>query len=74
MTSTEASSAHPSRQAMGLPQETFDMDNSLPFPAPSKQAAVEINGTKTDVTSISFADKIMITVMQNGRLAQWVCF
>lgn len=58
---------------MGLPQETFDMDNSLPFPAPSKQAAGEINGTKTDVTCISFADKIMITVTQNGRLAQWVC-
>merc|ERR1712098_291820 len=48
------------------------MDSNLPFPAPSKQAAGEINGTKTDVSSISFSDKIMITVTQNGRLAQWV--
>lgn len=61
---------------MGLPLETFENmseASTLPFPASSKQAAGEINGTKTDVTCISFADKIMITVTQHGRLAQWVC-
>lgn len=45
----------------------------MPFPAPTRQAAAVINGIKTDVMSISFADKIMITVTQDGRLAQWVC-
>ena len=62
---------------MGIPQDYGEsiMDDTkvtLPFPAPTKQAAREINGIKTDVMSISFADKIMITVTQNGRLAQWV--
>lgn len=63
---------------MGLPQdyETSNMDDTkvtIPFPAPTRQAAREINGIKTDVMSISFADKIMLTITQNGRLAQWVC-
>lgn len=60
-----------------MPLEDFDkMDahSALPFPAPSKQAAGDINGVKTDVTCISFSDKIMITITQHGRLAQWVCF
>jgi proteasome assembly chaperone 3 len=60
---------------MGLPFDAFDnMDggSALPFPAPSKQTAGEINGIKTDVTCLSFSDKIMITVTQQGRLAQWV--
>lgn len=64
---------------MGLPQDfaRASMDDSkitIPFPAPTKQAAGEVNGVKTDVMSISFADKIMITITQNGRLAQWVGF
>jgi proteasome assembly chaperone 3 len=42
------------------------------FPAATKQVAGEINGVKTDITSISFSDKLMITITQNGRLAQWV--
>lgn len=64
---------------MGLPQdyEPANMDDTkvtIPFPAPTKQVAGEVNGVKTDVMSISFADKIMITITQNGKLAQWVCF
>jgi hypothetical protein len=64
---------------MGLPQdyETANMDDTkvtIPFPAPTKQVAGEVNGVKTDIMSISFADKIMITITQNGKLAQWVCF
>jgi proteasome assembly chaperone 3 len=45
----------------------------LPYPATTKQAAGLVNGVPTDVMMISFADKIMITITQNGRLAQWVC-
>ncbi|MCJ1455372.1 hypothetical protein MMC28_005727 [Mycoblastus sanguinarius] len=42
------------------------------YPAITKQAAVVIDGIITDVTSTSFADKIVITVTQAGRLAQWI--
>ncbi|KAK6365629.1 hypothetical protein LTS17_011015 [Exophiala oligosperma] len=45
---------------------------TLPFPAPTKQVTGKINGTKTDVMYMSFADKILITITQNGRLSQWV--
>ena len=44
-----------------------------PFPATSKQAAGLVNGTPTDVSSVYFADKILITISQGGRLSQWVC-
>ncbi|KAK4632304.1 hypothetical protein CLAFUW4_02852 [Fulvia fulva] len=43
-----------------------------PFPAPSKSAAGEINGTHTEVTSIAFTDKFVITISQAGKLAHWV--
>ncbi|KAK7894455.1 hypothetical protein LTR67_006216 [Exophiala xenobiotica] len=62
---------------MGLPQDygSSDMDETkvtMPFPAPTRQLAGEINGVKTDIMHMSFADKIMITITQNGRLSQWV--
>ena len=63
---------------MGLPQDysVSGMDDTKvknPFPAPTQQVAGEINGVKTDVMYMSFADKIMITISQNGKLGQWVC-
>ncbi len=62
---------------MGLPQDYGMADLgetkvTIPFPAPTKQIAGEVNGVKTDVMHMSFADKILITVTQNGRLSQWV--
>ena len=59
---------------MGLPQESIMEETSfdLPYPAPTKQAAAEINRVKTDIMLMSFSDKIMITITQEGRLAQWV--
>ena len=63
---------------MGLPMEPSDSQQQDPlpesqaYPATTKQAAAEINGIKTDVMSISFSDKIMIIITQNGRVAQWV--
>jgi proteasome assembly chaperone 3 len=61
---------------MGLSQD-YGMDDvlsemSLPYPAQTKQVAGEINGIVTNVTSISFSDRIMVTITQAGRLAQWV--
>ena len=44
------------------------------YPATTKQAAGHINGVLTDVMSTAFADKILITITQDGRLAQWVGF
>jgi proteasome assembly chaperone 3 len=60
---------------MGLPQQTImeDTEVTVPYPAQTRQAAAEISGIKTDVTFVSFSDKIMITITQDGRLAQWVC-
>jgi proteasome assembly chaperone 3 len=43
-----------------------------PFPAKTKEVAGLVNGTPTDLTSTYFADKILITISQGGRLAQWV--
>lgn len=43
-----------------------------PFPAPSKSASGIIDDTLTEVSSIIFSDKILITVSQAGKLAHWV--
>ncbi|KAM7208766.1 hypothetical protein V8F20_000929 [Naviculisporaceae sp. PSN 640] len=43
-----------------------------PFPAPSKHTTGEVGGVSTEITSTSFEDKILITISQGGRLAQWV--
>jgi proteasome assembly chaperone 3 len=65
---------HTSTMTDGL--QSMDLNGGTkptPFPAASKQAAGLVNGTQTDVSSIYFADKIMITISQGGRLSQWVC-
>ncbi|KAF1989181.1 hypothetical protein K402DRAFT_411223 [Aulographum hederae CBS 113979] len=43
-----------------------------PYPALTRSASGKVSGIQTDVTSIAFADKILITISQGGRLAQWV--
>ncbi|KAL2760871.1 hypothetical protein ACRALDRAFT_1078584 [Sodiomyces alcalophilus JCM 7366] len=43
-----------------------------PFPAKTKQATGTINGVQTEATSVSFADRLVVTVSQEGRLSQWV--
>ncbi|CAF9906142.1 hypothetical protein IMSHALPRED_004099 [Imshaugia aleurites] len=45
---------------------------STSYPAITKQAASVIDGIHTDATSTAFLDKIMITITQGGRLAQWI--
>lgn len=45
---------------------------NLPFPAKTRQASGQVGGVLTDVMSIQFADRILVTIIQNGRLAQWV--
>lgn len=43
-----------------------------PFPAPFKKTVGTVNGVSTEVEVSNFSDKIMLTVSQGGRLAQWV--
>lgn len=43
-----------------------------PFPAPSRQATGLIGGVETEAACVLFEDKIMVTLSQGGRLAQWI--
>ncbi|KAJ4369711.1 hypothetical protein N0V83_005474 [Neocucurbitaria cava] len=45
---------------------------AAPYPARTKSASSPIKGIETTATTVNFADKIFITVTQNGRLAHWV--
>lgn len=62
----------PVPMAKDMLQEQQRVSNA-PYPAITKQAAGIVNNVQTEVMSISFTDKIMVTVIQEGRLAQWVC-
>jgi hypothetical protein len=42
------------------------------FPVPSRQTSGVVDGTPTEVSSLSFSDKILVTITQEGRLSQWV--
>lgn len=53
-------------------QRAMDEAREDEFPAPSRQASGKVNGIETQVTSLGFSDKIVITISQEGRLAQWV--
>ncbi|KAF8464402.1 hypothetical protein BDZ91DRAFT_255172 [Kalaharituber pfeilii] len=41
------------------------------YPALTRTASSAINNVRTDAMSVWLADKIIVTVSQNGRLAQW---
>lgn len=43
-----------------------------PYPAKTTTATGTIAAIPTTATSTSFADKILITLTQEGRLAQWI--
>jgi proteasome assembly chaperone 3 len=42
------------------------------YPCRTKRVAGIVGGQLTDVTTMLFSDKIMITITQAGKLAQWV--
>ena len=44
----------------------------VPYPADTKSVTGPVGGVETVIASIYFADKIMITISQAGRLSQWV--
>ncbi|KAH6846427.1 hypothetical protein J4E82_000224 [Alternaria postmessia] len=43
-----------------------------PYPARTSTSTSMIKSIKTTATTVNFADKILITVTQDGRLAHWV--
>ncbi|KAI0834566.1 hypothetical protein F5Y06DRAFT_300418 [Hypoxylon sp. FL0890] len=43
-----------------------------PFPAQSKVASGPIDGVPTEASVLYFADKILLTLSQEGRLSQWI--
>ncbi|CAO2648347.1 Nn.00g076140.m01.CDS01 [Neocucurbitaria sp. VM-36] len=45
---------------------------AAPYPARTKTASSTIKDIRTTATIVNFADKILITVTQHGRLAHWV--
>lgn len=47
-------------------------DLPIPYPAKTKEATGLVNGIPTNVMSVTFSDKILVTITQEGRLAQWV--
>ena len=55
--------------SLGISEEV----ENTPFPAMTKLANGLVNGTETQMSSIYFSDKILITITQGGRLSQWVC-
>ncbi|KAH8682954.1 hypothetical protein BGZ60DRAFT_427430 [Tricladium varicosporioides] len=44
----------------------------MSFPAVAKHVGGLVNGVQTDLSSVYFADKILVTISQGGRLAQWI--
>ncbi|KAF4972059.1 hypothetical protein FSARC_1277 [Fusarium sarcochroum] len=42
------------------------------FPSRSREVSGLVNGVATEITSTNFADKILITISQEGRLSQWI--
>jgi hypothetical protein len=56
--------------ALNLTQLQEPLD--LPFPASTKQVSGDVKGIPTNVTTIKFSDKILVTISQKGRLGHWV--
>lgn len=50
----------------------IDGATSQPYPAPTKSTTTVVCSIPTEITVISFSDKLFLTVSQHGRLAHWV--
>jgi hypothetical protein len=61
------------RTTMAAPTISDDyVVTPAPYPARTNTATLPIKSIETTATIVNFADKILITVTQNGRLAHWV--
>ncbi|KAF2218754.1 hypothetical protein BDZ85DRAFT_207434 [Elsinoe ampelina] len=52
--------------------ETASEPVETPYPAKSRTAVADIADISTSVTSVSFTDRILLTVAQSGRVSHWV--
>jgi hypothetical protein len=66
----------PAIATMGFQEISSASEPKLPmdttYPAKTKKVAAQINGMLTEVMVISFSDRTMVSISQEGRLAQWV--
>ena len=42
------------------------------YPVLTRRASGEVNGILTEILYVTFADKLLFTICQNGRLGHWV--
>lgn len=61
----------PVPMAAKSPQAGIRLTHSQ-FPAKQKRTSGIIHGVETEIATISFTDKILLTISQEGRLAYWV--
>jgi proteasome assembly chaperone 3 len=62
----------PMIMASDSPPQGMPLGQPTDYPVQTKHAAGLVDGQLTDVTTLYFTDKIMVTITQSGRLAQWV--
>ncbi|KAK6398945.1 hypothetical protein LTR65_000502 [Meristemomyces frigidus] len=54
-----------------MASSTYDV-HPAPFPAASKSSSGVATNLVTTVSTVSFSDKLLITISQAGKLAHWV--
>lgn len=64
----------PATLAAEIQDISLDGIQETPFPTHSKTVAGLVGGAETDISTLAFSDKILITISQGGRLSQWVCY
>ncbi|MCJ1249903.1 hypothetical protein MMC30_007129 [Trapelia coarctata] len=62
----------PMLMASNTLSEGIPLAQPTDYPAHTKHVAGLVNGQLTDVMTLYFTDKIMVTITQGGRLAQWM--
>jgi len=62
----------PTIMALNSPPQGIPLGQLADYPIQNKHAAGLVDGQLTDVMTLYFTDKIMVTITQGGRLAQWV--
>ncbi|VUC22677.1 unnamed protein product [Clonostachys rosea] len=55
-----------------MAQETTPDVRDDAFPAPSRAISGLVDNISTEIARVDFSDKILLTISQEGRLAQWV--
>ena len=59
-------------QSLGADGNLTTEAKAAPFPVKARNAAANVDGTRTEISCMMFTDKIFVTIVQEGRLAHWV--